>query len=259
MTREKIQFKSNGHNLVGFIDYPDEVPAPGVITFHGGTNTKDICPCFPEVPEALVKNGYINMRFDFFGSGESDGLFQDKTNAELLQNMKDAIDFFANNKKVTKFGIMGRSQSGIQQACLYDERIICRVIQSPTIEIKEVFKYWYPNEFEEFMLHLEEKYLCITEGDTRKVKGPYCYGRTYMEEDAEVKRLAKIALPKISNVLIMQGNKDKEVEPEKSRELYDLLPKQKEYHIINGAGHGYQGFESEATKLALYWFDKFLK
>ena len=259
MKREKIQFKSNGHNLVGFIDYPEKVPAPGIITFHGGTNNKNECPCFPEVPEALVENGYINMRFDFFGSGESDGLFQDKTNAELLQNMKDAIDYFVRNKKVTKVGIMARSQSGIQQSCLFDERIVCRVVQSPAIEIKKVFKYWYPDQFKEFMQHPEEDYFCITEGDTRKVKGPYCYSRKYIEEDAEVERLAKISLPKISNVLIMQGDQDKEVEPEKSRIIYDLLKEPKEYHIIGGAGHGYKGYENKATKIALYWFDKFLK
>ena len=259
MRKEKIEFYSNSHRLAGVITYPNKLPAPGVITFHGGTNTKDVCPCFPQIPDAVVKNGYINMRFDFFGSGESDGLFQDKTNAELLQNMKDAIDFFAKNKNVTKIGIVARSQSGIQQACLYDERIICRVVQSPALEIKAVFAYWYPKEFKEFMENSKEKYLCIKTGDTRKVKGPYCYAREYFEEDAEVKKLALKTLPKIKNTLIMQGNEDKEVEADQSFAIYKQLARAKEYHIIDGAGHPYIGYEDRTVELAIPWLNKFLK
>jgi len=76
---------------------------------------------------------------------------------------------------------------------------------------------------------------------------------------AKVKQLALKTLPKINNTLIMQGNMDKEVEPKQSWKIYELMQRPKEYHIIDGAGHPYNGYEDRVVDLALMWFGKFLK
>lgn len=257
--RRKIEFISNGHRLFGFIDYPRKIPAPGIITFHGGSNNKDECPCFPQVPEALVKAGYVNMCFDYFGSGESDGDFQDKTNAELFQNTKDAIDFFIQDKNVVKIGVWGRSQSGLQLSYLVDGRITCRVLQAPAYGGFESVKVYYKKDFEEFLKHPEWKYMVIKKTDKRNVKGPYAYGRTFIEEFDEVDDLVRANAPKISHTLIMQGNNDDEVFPEQSWAAYNLMRGPKEYHIIDGASHKFDGQEDRVIDFTLYWFNKFLR
>ena len=177
----------------------------------------------------------------------------------MKSQIEDAVDFFVQNKYVTKIGIFARSQSGMQQACLYDERILCRVVQSPAIKIREAFAYWYPDEWKDFQNHLEKEYISIASGDLRKVKGPYRYSRKYFDEQDEIKKLSDVVLPKITHTLIMQGNEDKEVEPKHSFEIYNLLARPKEYHIIDGAGHPYTGYEDRVIALTLFWFNKFLR
>ncbi|GAG47164.1 unnamed protein product, partial [marine sediment metagenome] len=172
MKQEKISFKSNGLSVVGIIDIPKKVPAPGIIVCHGGTNDKINCPCFPELPNALVKAGYIVLRFDFYGSGESDGLFQDKTNELMMQNIKDAISFLSKDARVTKIGLWGRSIIGNMLAYLVDKRIVCRVIQSGVYDFTEAFERYYKKDFERFLKNPKMKYMVVT-SDSRKVNGEY--------------------------------------------------------------------------------------
>lgn len=112
MKREKVSFKSAGSKLVGIKEVPDKIPAPGVILFHGLTGSKEDSPLINESSKALVENGFITFRFDFYGSGESLGKMQDKTMAVLEQNAKDAVDYFLQDQRVTNLGLWGRSIGG---------------------------------------------------------------------------------------------------------------------------------------------------
>ncbi len=122
-----------------------------------------------------------------------------------------------------------------------------------------MFEYWYPKEWKKFWADPSQEFFCIEAGDVRKVKGPYCYSRKSFEEEDEIRQRALETLPKTENVLIMHGNADVEIEPQQSWEIYNLLKRPKEFHIIDGAGHSFKGYEDRVVDLSLYWFDRFLK
>lgn len=260
MKKEKIKFKSNGLNIIGVLNIPEETPAPGIVLCHGGTNNKENCPTFPHLWQKLVNEGYIVMRFDFFGSGESDGDFRDKTNKIMYQNVKDALDFFNKDSRVDKsrIGIWGRSQSGTQLSCLVDDRIQCRVLQSPVLDGIGAFERYYKKDWERYKKN-PEKYLMIKETDSRDVKGPYGYSKEFINEWYTMDKTIAKALPKISHVLLTQGDADKETTVEEAKELYKMAKSPKELYIFHGVGHKYEGAEESSVALVVHWFNRWLK
>lgn len=74
------EIKNNGFTLRGMIHQPDDVDGkvPMVIFFHGFTATKsEHYFSFVETSRELETLGIASARFDFMGSGESDGVFED--------------------------------------------------------------------------------------------------------------------------------------------------------------------------------------
>ena len=140
MKREKVTFVSEGYELVGIKEIPEKVPTPGVILCHGFTNSKEDCPLINETAEMLLKEGFITFRFDFFGSGESPGLLKDKRISILEQNLKDCLDYFAQDERVESIGLWGRSLGGTMVAlCASDPRVFASVFASGISIAMQVF------------------------------------------------------------------------------------------------------------------------
>lgn len=261
MRQEKVHFKSAGGNVVGVIETPDMGEKfPLVILFHGGTNTKDVFPTFPMIRDRLIEAGFMTFRIDFFGSGESDGEFKDKTNAVMSENMKDAINFIVEDNRVGKFGIFTRSQSSLQASYYVDDRISARVMCCPAIRPWDCFtNVWYPEEMREF-LKTNDEYLFIKTTDLRKVKGEYGYGRRYFNELQALPKKTEESMPKMENVMIIQGELDKEINYMDAVTAFNYLPSgNRELHMISGVGHPFKGKEDEVAAYAVAWFNKYLK
>jgi hypothetical protein len=81
--RSMIQLTSlkvGDYTLRGVIHQPEKTPAPCVILFHGFTGSKQESSfLFTKLSRRLEKEGIGAIRFDFSGSGDSDGEFQDMT------------------------------------------------------------------------------------------------------------------------------------------------------------------------------------
>ncbi|KKT92724.1 MAG: Alpha/beta fold family hydrolase [Parcubacteria group bacterium GW2011_GWA2_45_14] len=261
MKQEQIKFQSNNKTVVGIIETPDHGEIfPLVILFHGGTNTKDKFPTYPIIRDRLIEEGFMTFRIDFFGSGESDGEFKDKTNAFMLNNMKDAIDFIVRDERVEKFGIFTRSQSSLQSSYLIDDRISARVMCCPAIRPWDCFtNVWYPKEMKEF-LKTSDDYLFIKTSDVRKVKGEYGYSRKYFNELQALPKKTEESMPKMNNVMIIQGEMDKEINYMDAVTAFNYLPSgNRELHMISGVGHPFEGKENEVASYAVSWFNKYLK
>ncbi|MEG1806465.1 MAG: alpha/beta fold hydrolase, partial [Clostridia bacterium] len=89
-----VEFKNrHGHTLRGILTLPDNVNNPPiVINLHGFSGDK--CGYkFSQVylSREFMEVGVAMIRFDFFGSGESDGAFSDMT---FTSECEDAVDIF---------------------------------------------------------------------------------------------------------------------------------------------------------------------
>jgi dipeptidyl aminopeptidase/acylaminoacyl peptidase len=131
-----VNFKNEGQTLVGIMTFPEEIqkPLPAVVLLHGFTSNKNEdfivgtgVEMFHHTAKRLSEAGYITLRFDFTGHGESDGDFEDLTISNLISDTLVAIDFIANQKGVNpeRIGLLGQSLGGLTAAYVgcRDDRI----------------------------------------------------------------------------------------------------------------------------------------
>lgn len=77
-----VECESRGLTLRGMLHVPDQRPGkvPFVILFHGFCDDRnEINFVHTELSRRLCERGIASVRFDFAGSGDSDGRFEDMT------------------------------------------------------------------------------------------------------------------------------------------------------------------------------------
>lgn len=127
MREERVRFASAGAALSGVIGIPQgEKRRPAVIVLHGFGSNKEAGnvtePC-----RIFERLGYVTLRFDMRGCGESEGERGRLICLEQVQNTRDAVSFLASHPAVLpqRIAVVGSSFGGA--VALYaagvDERI----------------------------------------------------------------------------------------------------------------------------------------
>lgn len=103
---------------------PDFSPSrryPAVMMFHGFTGAR-VKPhrLFVKTARRLAKEGFIVARFDFIGSGESDGDFAETTPETEIEDALNGIHWMSAQPGVdrTKLSLIGLSLGGLVSACV---------------------------------------------------------------------------------------------------------------------------------------------
>jgi dipeptidyl aminopeptidase/acylaminoacyl peptidase len=120
-----IVFKRDSLQLVGILHLPFERKTnkkfPAVIFCHGFSGNKSEAHfIFTRLARALSNSGIVCLRFDFMGSGDSYGNFEDMT---LETEMKDALSAFNYLTKkpyvdIKRVGVIGLSMGAIPASYL---------------------------------------------------------------------------------------------------------------------------------------------
>lgn len=115
---------SRGEVMRGMVHRPhDFSPArryPAVMMWHGFTgNRVEPHRLFVKTARRLAGEGFIVARFDFIGSGESDGEFADVTPETEIQDALQVISWMSAQPGVdrTRLGLIGLSMGGLVSAC----------------------------------------------------------------------------------------------------------------------------------------------
>jgi len=104
--------------LRGVIHLPEKAArhVPGVIFFHGFTGDRmEAHWIFVKCARALARAGIASLRFDFYGSGESDGDFREVTLRREIADARAAVEFFRRQKGIhpERLGLLGISLGGM--------------------------------------------------------------------------------------------------------------------------------------------------
>ncbi len=94
---------------------------PGVVFFHGFTGDRmESHWLFVKCARALASEGLASLRFDFYGSGESDGSFREVTLSGELADARAAVAFFRRQPSVDprRVALLGLSMGGTIAATL---------------------------------------------------------------------------------------------------------------------------------------------
>lgn len=246
INKKEFWINSAGKNLYCLFEQPNNPKDSLIILLHGLTNSHINCPLISESTDLLFSKGFPTLRFDYYGSGKSDGEFRDKTWKIMVQNTRDALKYAKTKLNYSKIGIWGRSLGAILGATICDDpTVIASVFLSMTIHTNISFSNSFP----------KGNPISLPIIGTAKVKGEPFLQKLFYDETKWIDKLQKQHLSKSNNILIIQGTQDKTVyNPFWAKEIFNIVNKPKKLMYIKGANHAYSGYEKQTINEGVNWF-----
>lgn len=228
-----ISLEVDGRTLRGMEHVParnngEQVPA--VILFHGFTGTKlEPHRLFWKVSRALEAVGVASFRFDFSGSGESDGHFEDMTVSQEIREAGAILDFVRQDPRIDRdrISLLGLSLGGVVASILAADRpgdVHRLALLAPAGNIRDI-------------VMMMARDISIT-SDTRVYDhGGNLVGMGFAEDVAVLDPYQR-ASAYTGPVLIVQGTADVTV-PRQVAERYrdEVYSERAQLHLIEGANH----------------------
>ncbi len=251
---KQVEFTSAGLTLRGLVHRPDaRGSSPGVVMLHGFTGNRIGGDFFPvKLSRALAGAGIASLRFDFAGSGESEGEFVDMSPLTELADARSALAFLARQEGVDagSLGVYGHSLGGMVAAMLLeDARLRSGVILAAVADLPGLMEAEPSDEDGSSMDELG--YV---------VRGAHKVGRCFREDAKKADPLGAISRSR-ADILIVHGADDETVPPEHAR-MYERATSARdpgartELAMVPEMGHGPQtlALQEGVIKRLVEWF-----
>jgi uncharacterized protein len=218
------------HDVAAILTTPDGSTNRIAVLCHGFLSSKT-SSTNNTLTRILVEKGIATFRFDFFGQGESAGLFEDITVSLAVDQAMAAIDFILTRDYKT-IGLVGSSFGGLVSILTTAQRqdIACLALKCPVVDFAEELRLEFgPAEMECWQKTDTIPNILGVSGRVRLKYRLYedCL-RQVAYDPAKI-----IAIP----TLIVQGQKDEMVPLHQSQKLFDLLRGPKRLDLLPEADH----------------------
>ena len=131
--------------LRGFFHKPNQDKHPVCLIFHGFTGQKTGTKfSYVQLSRMLEAKGIASFRFDFLGSGESDGNFVDMTFQDELSCARVILEECLKMENCTEIYVLGHSMGGAiasELAKLYPDVIKKMVLWAPAFNLPDALHY----------------------------------------------------------------------------------------------------------------------
>ena len=235
MRTERAFFQSEGQRMAGVLHLPDTNHPPCVIASHGLLSSKE-SEKYMALGERLSNEGIAMLRFDFRGIGESEGRIEDDTVSRRITDLGAAIDFMLGRPGLgRRIGLVGSSLGGY----------VSLFKAARDKEIRALVIWATPFHLDDLGSKKQE--------DERPLPGEAFF------RDLPKHSLHSL-LPKISNCMVIHGEKDELVPVDQAWGIFQGLNGPKEIHIIEGADHRLTQpvHRQRAMDLTVEWLKKYL-
>ncbi len=239
-----VELTVSGKTLRGMLHRPDDVArGPMAVIYHGFTGNR-IEPHFimVKLSRALAKAGIASVRFDFSGSGESDGEFEDMTLSGEVAEAKAILDYARGLPCAdpARTFLVGLSMGGaIASIVAGDEggKVRGIALWAPAGTIADLIVNHLTPEQEETLRRegrADYRGLWVGRGFMEDLKGWDVFGR---------------AARYPGRVLLLHGDGDEAVPLDVSKRYKDIYGDRAELHIIPGADHTFNRCDWEEEVL----------
>jgi len=239
---ENIALKIDGQKLRGMIHLPHGKELfPAVALFHGWSGQRmESHFIFVKLARLLAKNKIVAARFDFRGSGESDGEFENMTISQEIEDGMEIMHFLAGHSLVNnnRLGIVGLSLGGYvaQRMAVKRNDISCLALWSTIADVREVLQSG--QMFEKLKEELNKKGYADING--LKLK------KNFFIDLSQTKKIE--ASSHQGKVLIIHGTEDKNIPLKFAYQLKKIFPCSR-LKKIEGADHVFSQVEWEEEVL----------
>ena len=201
---------------------------PVVIQMHGFCGNKG--GMHELIANKLVNSKVASVRFDFNGHGESEGLFQNMTVPNEIEDAKAIYEYVSSLPFVSKIGFLGHSQGGVVASMaageLGDDKVSALVLMAPAAVLRE-----------------------------DAIRGRLKLGKNYIKTAFSLP-IYETAAGYQGPAAIFHGNNDKVV-PYTYGERYHKIYPLSEYHYLPGEDHGFsQSLDSISDLIVKFYLAK---
>lgn len=235
----------NNHNLSAIFHQPKNKTNKIIIFTHSFKGDKDYQPIIREFASHICREGYAMIRFDCYGTGDSDGAFEDSSITTQVADLEDVIEY-VKGQGYTSICLSGISLGTSVSIMAYDTSIQCMVFWSPVFEHTKTYEA-YKEEI------LKKGFIIRKRGLTgEKVK----IGKAMWEDFKNVKppkKLQQITCP----VLSIVGSDDHHITPDQAETYMKKIPSKNQLEIIQGGDHDF--LKDQAKQKCIEISTKFVK
>ena len=245
-----VEFKLGEETLRGMVHVPEK-GCPAVMLCHGFTGSRTESHfLFVKTSRALARAGIGSLRFDFRGSGESDGEFRQMTILTEIEDARAGLDFLSSAEgfDTSRLGVLGLSMGGCVAASISDdERVRSLVLWSAVARFNEVISEKFTPEAKRMLDELGWVDF-----------GAHIVSRAFFEARLKADPLGPLSRSR-APVLIVCGENDETVPVEEAR-IYEKTASARgvrtKLHIVKEADHTYARAEKEREVIGLTvdWF-----
>lgn len=256
MNTEKVFFDTTDNlKLCGLLHSQVRKSDKCIVLCHGITVDKRETGIFDELSEVLFKGGFDIFRFDFRGSGESEGDSRDMTIRREIDDLK-STKIYLDALGYKEYALLGASFGG-SIATFYTEEnpenIRCLCLWNPVLNYEHSFPKptlpWLKDEIHVLKRDMEDK------GWAEIGKRKFKIGVELFKEMMTLypfKSLHNLILP----IIVVHGDKDSYIPFEDSKEYSKNMVNCK-FIAITGAEHGFhnkQEISHDVYTLTLKFF-----
>jgi pimeloyl-ACP methyl ester carboxylesterase len=214
-------------------------PWPAVALYHGFTDNRTD-PFFLLVifSRLLAEQGIASVRFDFIGSGESDGRFEETTLSSEIEDAHSVLDFLRARRGVDRRRIflLGMSMGGSVAGCVAGAR---------PDEVRGLLLWSGAGETSERLREGEEARRAIPAAPDSPLRDPMEFWGLRIgagfAPDARQARVLESSASYTGSVLIVHGKADLTVPPRVAVRYAELFGERARLEWIEGADHIFAG------------------
>ena len=238
MEEKIIIVNRNDKKLFSVLHIPEKSTDKIIIISHSFKADKDYDRIGVNFAKKACSGSYAVLRFDCYGSGESEGNFEDSSLISQKEDLEDVIKF-VKDKGYNQIALAGLSQGAAMSVLVYNPKIKLLILWSPAFDVKVLYdRYKKYFEKKDFLLRSRIR-------DKSKVK----IGKKMWESFGKIKVFKKIPTIK-SPTLVIAGSKDS-LHLNNINKYFKKLNCEKKLEIIKDADHDFLDLDKEKQAISI--------
>lgn len=247
---EKVQFKNQlGENLAGTFHLPEVGSKRAVVLGHCFTCSRHTS-ILRRLAEDLAKAGFIALRFDFSGNGQSEGEFAESNYTKQVAEMHTAADLVA-AKGAKWIGLAGHSLGGLIAFLSAAQGEPFRAVCAIGSRISSMRATHFLNATQREILEKTGEVSFTSRGRFLKITEAFF-------ADAGNFDLPNLLASFDRPLMMIHGDRDEIIPVSEARRAQKAGGGRVRLEIIAGADHMFSNehHRSEASRLAANWFEE---
>ncbi len=247
MEKELFILNRNGDKLSAVLHKPKNETKSIVLVSSSFKGDKDYQPIIKKFCEKACEEGIAALRYDYYGSGESEGKYEESTVNTHIHDLLDVIEF-VRNLDYEKISLAGLSLGTTISWMVTDDHIRSLILWSPPFNLKWLYERYISN-FE------NNNYILIKRQFDDKVMK---ISKKFIEQckDLDMKDIIKKSK---APALVVYGTEDHGIKLETIKEYYEMINSEKELLVIEGGDHNYmkEDAREKCMQKSIDWLKKY--